>query len=327
MSFVSKFPKKSLHSQPLFAIATRFLTLFPEKPTSAHYDELVNDAGRSGDFETLRQLLTQRVKDGFYNTNNTFRFITNDNASLSSIDALAETLARIDKGPARKSAYDALVSRLCKLGRVEESLRVVDAMARGNHGLSASTFHPVIDALTRKNRVEDAWRVVDGMRSLGVSPDVRIYNDFLMRHCFAAELGPAAGVLTRMEEQGMKADPRTYDALVLGACRAGKVEGALVVLRRMEDDGVAMGLSTRLYVIDGLLSLGYYDQAVKFARIYIGKDAWLDSETFGCLATRFIKLRKMDMAKLVLEEMKTRGIGVRAKLKDVMQNLGIESQA
>lgn len=326
MSLVHKALIKALHSRRALTIANRFFTSsipsisFLDNPNTTQYDELVKDAGCSGDFNKLRQLLDKRVKHHYYNTANTFNFITNNAASLAALDNLILTLSRLDKGPSRKGAFDALISRLCKLGKIDESLRVVKSMASADCRLNACSFHPIIKALTRKNRIDEAWQVVDLMRSLGASPDLTIYNYILMTHCAAGELSSAAVVLTRMEEQKMKANGRTYDAMVLGACRAGKVEGAMVVLRRMEDDRVPMLLSTRLYVIDALLSLGYYDHAVKFVRIYCGKDTWLDNESFGCLVIRFLKLNRKDEAKLVLEEMRIRGLEMRDALKKIQEN-------
>lgn len=324
MSLVHKASIKALHFRGALTIANRFFTssnpnnFILDSATTAQYDKLVNDAGSSGDFNALGHLLDKRVKDGCHNTSNTFNFITK--ASLSTLDDLCLTLTGLDKGFARFSAFNTLISRLCKLGKIDESLRVVKTMARADCSVKACSFHPIIKALMRRSRVDEAWRVVDLMRSLGVSPDSTTYNFILLTHCAEGNLSEAATVLTRMEEQKMKANGRTYDALVLGACRAGKVEGALVVLRRMEDDGVPMLLSTRLYVIDALMSLGYYDQAMKFLEIYFGKDTWLDQESFGSLAIRFLKLNRIEEAKLVLKIMKGRGLEMRKELKEFQEN-------
>ncbi|XP_062092461.1 pentatricopeptide repeat-containing protein At3g56030, mitochondrial-like [Humulus lupulus] len=317
---------KAIHFQQALIITNRFSTLsifncqFLDKPTAAYYDELVNDAGSSGDFNTVRQLLNKRMKDCCYNTTNTFNFITENEASLLVLDNLILTLTHLDKCQTRNSAFNALILRLCKLGKIEESLHVIDSMARVDCNLNACSFYPIVKVLARSNKIDEAWRVVDLMRSLRVAPDSTIYNYILMTHCIVGDLSALAVVLTRMEEQKMKANGRTYDALVLGACRAGKVEGALVILRRVEDDGVPMLLSTRLYVIDALLSLGYYDQAIKFVRTYCGKDLWLDKESFGCLAIRLLKLNRKDEARLVLQEMRERKLEMRQALMKFQDN-------
>uniref|UniRef100_A0A5B7BHI1 Pentatricopeptide repeat-containing protein-mitochondrial domain-containing protein n=1 Tax=Davidia involucrata TaxID=16924 RepID=A0A5B7BHI1_DAVIN len=322
MQALRKLTPKTPNSPSLRHITSRFLTTqnpnpnpipFPDEPSSAYYDDLINAAGRDGDFATVHRLLNKRHRDGCFNTTNTFKFISTD---LSVLDELSQTLAHLDKGFSRKSAYDSLVARLCKMQHTDEALRVVETMVRENYGANASTFYPILNALTRKREMEEAWRVMELMRENQIPPDLTAYNYILTAYCFVGDLKSAAGVLTRMEEEGMEVDTRTYDALVLGACRAGKVEGAMVVLRRMEDDGVPPLYSTHAHVIGGLLRLGYYAQALEFVMSYGGRDKGLDTENFGLLANRLINLRRFDEAKLVLDQMKARGLAMGDKLKD-----------
>ena len=286
MSILRKLARKNPNSPFLLCNTSRFFNTQnpnPYEPTVAYYDNLINTAGRNRDFASVCNLLNKRVRDGCFNTNHTFDFITNTDAGLSVLDELSQALAHLDKGFPRKSAYDSLIARLCRLKRVDESLRLVDTMVQSDHGVNACTFHPILNVLTRKRKMEEAWRVMTIMRESGVSPDVTAYNYLLTAYCFTGNLEAAVGVLTEMEEEGMAADARTYDALVLGACKAGKVEGAMVVLRRMEDDGVPILYSTHAHVINGLLKLGYYAQAVEFVMICGGKDKKLDEESFGIL--------------------------------------------
>lgn len=312
MRSLHKLTPKPPNPPSLFHISPRLLTTQNPNP-SAHYEDLIDAAGRNRDFATVCRLLNKRFREGFYNTRKTFNFISTD---FSLVDDLSQALRNLHRGFTRKGAYDALVARLCRLQRVDEALRVAEEMLRDKHGANACTFHPILNALSKKQKMDEAWRVVELMRANHVSPDLPAYNFLLTAYCFAGELSSAAELLTRMEEQGLGADSRTYDALVLGACRAGKLEGALVVLRRMEDDGVPALYSTHAHVISGLLKLGYYAQAVEFVVSCGGRDMRLDTESFGILASRLISLRRFDDAKLVLGEMRKRGLKMGDKLKN-----------
>lgn len=314
-NFTSKISSLRITSRLL---TTQNITPNPDldEPTAAYYDDLVNIAGRSRDFDTVHHLLSKRYKDGCFNTTNTFKFITACEEDLSVIDELSQTLARLEIGFARKNAYDSLIARLSKLNWIDESLRVVDTMVRGGSVANACTYHPILSAVTKKKDMERAWRVMEMMRGNGVSPDVTAYNNLLTSYCFVGDTESAARVLAKMREEGMKADARTYDALVLGACKVHKVEGALAVLRRMVDDGVPLLYSTHAHVIGELLRLCYYEQAVEFVMAYGGKDKELDTQSFGILAHRLIKLKKFEKAMLVLEEMKRRDLMMGDKLRD-----------
>ncbi|KAL5732896.1 hypothetical protein ACOSQ2_032588 [Xanthoceras sorbifolium] len=332
MSLLRKLPIRFLNPQS--AIRVRFFTAqnaetnaFPDVPTSTYYDDLVNAAGRDGDLETVRQLLNKRIADGCFNTNNTFKFVTSTETSLSILDDLVETLSRLDKGLPRKHAFDTLIARLCKIKKTDESMRLVVAMARRGYGPNTVSFHPILSALAHGNRMEEAWRVMELMRELKVSPDLTAYNFLLTAHCFKGDLTAASEVLKKIEEARLGFDARTYDALVLGACRAGKVEGALVLVRRMAEDGQSPLYSTYAHVIGALLGSGYYAQAVKFVMVCANRDQNLDTESFGSLASRFISLRRYDEAKFVLEEMNKRGLKMLGKKLSDFYKLNVENQS
>lgn len=317
MSLLRKLPTKSLIPQSV--LVTRSFTksgAFPDEPTSAYYDDLVNAAGHERDLETVRYLLNKRARDCCFNTANTFNFITNTENSLSVLSDLCRTLARLDKGFPRKSAYDTLIGRLCKLKKIDEALRVVDIMAEGGFGLSAITFHPILSVLTRGKRMEEAWGLMEVMKEIRVSPDLTAYNYLLTAYCFKGNLTATSGVLKKMEEEKLGADARTYDALVLGACRAGRVEEAFVLLRRMVDDGQSVLYSTYAHVMGALLRLGYYALAVKFVMVCGGRDIKLDTELFGSLGSKLIGLERFNEANFILTEMNKRGLKMGFKLRE-----------
>ncbi|OMO50073.1 hypothetical protein CCACVL1_30661 [Corchorus capsularis] len=314
MSIFRQLHTKSLNTQStrkvlasrFFAAAAQNFTAdepFPDEPTSAYYDEQVNKAGRNGDLETVGYLLNKRYRDGCFNTVNTFKFLTDNESSLALIDPLIQTLSRLDKGYTRKQAFDLLIARLCKLERTDEALRVIDTMAKEGFGVNAACFQPVLNTLTRKKKMEEAWRVLDLMRHAGVSPDVTAYNYLLKVFCFEGNLTQAVAVVKKIEAEGLVADGRTFDALILGASKAGKLAGAMVLVRRMMDGGLHVQYSTIANVINGMLRLGYFDQAVRFVMAFKGRDRKLDEESLGMLASKLINLNKKDEAMVLLNEM------------------------
>ncbi|CAI9111930.1 OLC1v1012277C1 [Oldenlandia corymbosa var. corymbosa] len=285
----------------------------PDPPSSAHYDQLINEAGRAGDFGAVRILLMKRFRDGGFNTSKTFKFISSD---LTALDDLLHSLAGLNNGFLKKSSHDSLIMRLSKLHRIPEALHVAEVMVRNNYGPNACTFHPILICLTKKKEMDKAWRILEVMKEYKIAPDLTAYNYLLTAYCHSGNITSAAYVLTKMEEGKLGADTRTYDALVLGACRAGKIDGALMLLRRMVDEGTSPLYSTHTHVINAMVRNGYCSQAMDFVMSFAGKDKELDSENFGVLATRLIRLEKLEEAKFILKEMKRRGINTGNKLKD-----------
>lgn len=281
-------------------------------PSCTQYDDLINAAGRERDFATLRYLLNKRVREGFFNTVDTFKFISTD---LSVLDELSKHIAGLN-GFTRKSSYDSLVAQLAKMHRIPEAVRVTEMMSTNDYGATASTFHPILNALSRKKEMAKAWRVLEAMRACGIQPDVTAFNHILTAFCYIGDLKSAANVLESMEEEGLAADSRTYDALVLGACKAGRLDGALSVLRRMMDDELPALYCTYGHVIKGMVRSGCNAQALEFVRNFAGKDPRLDAENFGILATHLIRMNKIEEAKDVVKEMENRGFKMDHQSKD-----------
>ncbi|KAK9159147.1 hypothetical protein Scep_005721 [Stephania cephalantha] len=308
----------ALKSPPFLLTISRLLsssTAF-DPPTSSSYDEQVAAAGRSRDFEALHRLLNQRYKDGCFNTKKTFKFITDTiEHDETLIPDLIQTLSRLDSGFARKNAFDSLVSHLCKTNRVDDSVRVIAAMVRGEYGVNATTFHPLLNALTRKRRIDEAWRIIAMMKESGTNVDVTAYNYVLTAHCVEGEAELAAEVVERIEAEGLRADARTYDAAAMGCCRVGRVEGAVAVVRRMAEEGVPALYSTHAHVIKGLVGLAGWREAVDYVRVVGGRDVLLDRENFGFLGSVLVRRRRVVEAKMVFDEMGERGLDVGEKLR------------
>ncbi|XP_057745520.1 pentatricopeptide repeat-containing protein At2g40240, mitochondrial-like [Arachis stenosperma] len=203
--------------------------------------KLTNATGSSGDFHALRDALNKRIQDNCFNTKSTFDFVTDKTFSSSLLNYLLQTLSTLNRGVTRKNAFDSLITRLCKLQRVDDALHVIEYMVRTDAGgcrPSANTFYPVLNILTRQKVIDHARRIVDFMSTLGVNLDLTGHNYFLIAHCYVGDVAAAARVWKKMEEDGIGADARTFDALVLDACKVKKVDCAMMLVRRMVDDGV-----------------------------------------------------------------------------------------
>ncbi|KAK6145548.1 hypothetical protein DH2020_022368 [Rehmannia glutinosa] len=323
MIAIRRLNKNSIIAAPIYNVTPRhFCTQSPTSspiaiPSSAQYDDLINAAGRNGDFAAVRHLLSKRLSHGCLNTNNTFKFIA---TNVSVLDELLQNLAALDDWFTRKHAHDALVAQLAKLYRTAEALRVAEIMGRKRYGATATTFHPILNALAKKKEMLVAWRVVETMRAFRIKPDLASFNYILTAYCFVGDVWAAVETLAKMEAEGMKADAITYDALVLGACRAGKVEAALAVMRRMVEDGVAPLFSAHAHIIKEMAGCGYYALAAEYVRIFAGEDEKLDAENFGYLARRLKNVKRVAEATAVVEEMVKKGLPIGGALKDLCPN-------
>ncbi|XP_058111270.1 pentatricopeptide repeat-containing protein At2g40240, mitochondrial [Magnolia sinica] len=317
----SRIPKMSI--PPL-----RFLSSHPsgahpnpqpasEKPTSAHYDQLITIAGQSRDFPAIHSFLTQRVRSGYFNTATTFKFLTLvDPTTLPSIlSPLIETISALEMGYGRKNALDSLIACLSK-SHPQHARYVLDEMLKRRLGANACTFYPLISSLSRKKQMADVSDLLDLMRGEGIPPDTTCHNYMLSALCHIGDLPAAAQTLNSMLGEGLEADSLTFDALVLGACRLGRFDGAVALVRRMEEEGVRGMYSTYAHVIRGMLSIGGYAEAVEFVRRVGGRDGRLDGENYGVLGRGLVWKGRWDEVRIVVREMEEKGLEIEEKLND-----------
>ncbi|KAL6003282.1 hypothetical protein ACLOJK_023505 [Asimina triloba] len=288
-----------------------------EKPTSPHFDRLVNEAGQSRDFPTIHSLLTQRVQAGCFNTTNTFSFVTHADPTTL-LPHLIPAISSLDEGFSRKNAFDSLIARLSK-SHPDHALHVLDEMLQRRIGANAVTFYPLLSHLSRNKWMDRVSDLLELMRREGIPPDTTCYNYVLSALCHLGDLPAAATALNSMLQEGLVADSMTFDALVLGACRAGRFDGAVALVRRMEEEGVHGMYSTYAHIIRGLLHVGGHGEAIEFVRCVggtCGRERRLDGENYGVLGRGLLRRERWEEVTIVVREMQDKGLEVEDKLMD-----------
>lgn len=179
ISHLRKLAKKSLIPRSLVCLTTASpFSTFPNLPTSAYYDDLSNTARHKRDFSKLRYLLNKRVREHCFNTSSTFKFITNSETSLSILADLIQTLARLDNGFPRKSAFYALIAvpasstgwtspcklyALLKQGYHDQAVKFIMICGGKEEGLDSENFRILGSKLIEFERFKEAKLVLEEM--------------------------------------------------------------------------------------------------------------------------------------------------------------------
>eukprot|EP01018_Ginkgo_biloba_P000236 Gb_33357 [translate_table: standard] len=292
------------------------------KPSSAIYDELVNIAGRSKDFETVQTLLTERIIYRCFNSTKTFLFAIAWHDDPVMLKEVIETIYKLDSFH-RRNAYDMLIAALCKDDHVDAASSVLQEMLNRDCAPAPCTFHPFVISYSRNKQMPKVYELFQVMKERDCSPDTTCYNFALRSLCQNEQFSEAAELLgTMVNSPGSKPNSVTYDILILAACKAGKMEDALQLFGRTLEDGLKPLHCTYTSLISGFLQAGEFEKARLFVDRESGNDRAVDLSNHTFLIRSYCKLDKMQEARDTLKQMKAKNLKADAQLcKEVLQKM------
>ncbi|CAA7400061.1 unnamed protein product [Spirodela intermedia] len=164
-----------------------------------------------------------------------------------------------------------LAKGLCKVGRVEEALRLVGRM-------KAELCSPDVFAYTAMLKLLAAGGHVDGCLKLWaamaeeqdkVEPDAMAYTVMVRALCAAGRGRKGMELFREMKGKGMMVDRAVYAALVAALVAGGEVAAACELLKEMIGDGYRVDLGIYSSLISGMCTAGRADKALKLLRIAV----------------------------------------------------------
>ncbi|XXG49449.1 hypothetical protein AAC387_Pa02g3634 [Persea americana] len=112
------------------------------------------------------------------------------------------------------------------------------------------TFHSLIVGTMKGGRMQDAFFFRDEMKTLGLVPDVALYN-FLISTCGKCKHSdPAIQLLEDMKRSGVKPNGQTYICLLNACAATGRIDRVYAIVRDM----TAAGLGLNKFCYAGLIA-------------------------------------------------------------------------
>ncbi|KAF9616685.1 hypothetical protein IFM89_031549 [Coptis chinensis] len=215
--------------------------------------------------------------------------------------------------------YTAIVSALCKEGRVKEVCELVHKMENEGVVLDAVFYSSwicgyfekgvldeafrkhremlckgikpdtvsytiLIDGFSKEGNVEKAVGFLNEMKKDGLRPNLVTYTAIMRGFCKRGKLEEAFGLFQRVEELGIQVDEITYSTLIDGLCRRGDFDRVFLLLEEMEKKGIIIGIITYNTVINGLCKVGRTSEASEISNSIFG-----DNFTFTTLLHGYVQ--------------------------------------
>ncbi|KAL1362407.1 hypothetical protein HN51_010673 [Arachis hypogaea] len=172
--------------------------------------------------------------------------------------------------------YNSLISVLCKVGRVNDALKVFQELKEGSgHEPDKFTYRILVQGCSKTYRVHDAIVIFNEMQKNGFRPDPVIYNSMLDGLFKARKVTEACQLFEKMVEEGTKASCWTYNILVDGLLKNGRPEAAYTLFCDLKKKG-----------------------------------QFVDGVTYSIIVLQFCREGQLEEALQLVEEMESRGFVV-----------------
>ncbi|VFQ95633.1 unnamed protein product [Cuscuta campestris] len=233
--------------------------------------------------------------------------------------------------------YGIMVDILCKAGRVDEAVGIVNEMELGGCKPTSFIYSVLIHTYGIYNRIEDAIDAFREMQKSGLHPDVAVYNSLIGAFCKVKRYKNAYKVLAEMDRVGVPPNSRTCNVILSGLISEGETDEAFRVFRKMvkicdaDADTYTMvikmfcarkeirtarkiwkymkanqfvpGMHTFSVLINGMCDDGDTRRACKLMEEMIDKGMRPDRETFGKLRHLLLKEDRKDVLEFLHEKM------------------------
>lgn len=195
--------------------------------------------------------------------------------------------ALVVRGVRSLASYDAMITELYAESEFVHAGKMLEEMTDKGFRPLISMYEAKIAALCREGRVEDGLRVLEvEIVESSCVPTVRSYNLVMEGLCMKGESTRAMGYLDRMDRQfGCVAQEESYEILVIGFCAEGLFLEAAQVLEKMHRRKYWPQCAIFASVIQGLCSIGRAHDALLWLEEMLSQGKIPDASVWSSLVS------------------------------------------
>ncbi|TYG98864.1 hypothetical protein ES288_A10G150900v1 [Gossypium darwinii] len=204
---------------------------------------------------------------------------------------------------------NALISALCKDGKIQEAISVFDLMTqRGirpdviTYTTLIHAFYSIIDILCKEGESSKAIEILKLMTRKGVTPNVFTYNSFIQGFCHSGQWEEVTSLLNRIMN-GVHPNLVTFNSLINALCKENRIEEAITMLNLM-----SQGRFTFNSLINALCKEKRTEEAITMLELLSQRGVKLYGVTYNIIIRLYCGQREMNKAKDAFDSMGTRGL-------------------
>ncbi|XP_034695186.1 pentatricopeptide repeat-containing protein At3g18020 isoform X3 [Vitis riparia] len=271
-------------------------------PSLVSYNYIVHGLSKEGGCMRAYQLLKEGVEFGFMMSEHTYKVLLE---ALCRDADLCKTQCQPDV-----ITLNTVINGFCKMGRVEEALKVLDDMVMGKFCAPDSvTYTTIICGLLNLGRSEEALDVLRRvMPEKGFKPGVVTFNAVLHGLFKLQQANVATEVFNSMVSDGVAANTITYTIIIDGLFESDQIDEA----KRFWDDVIWPSKVHDNFVyaaiLKGLCRSGKLNEACDFLYELVDCGVTLNVVNYNILIDHACKLGSKREAYAIVQEMKKNGL-------------------
>ncbi|XP_062224603.1 pentatricopeptide repeat-containing protein At1g09900-like, partial [Phragmites australis] len=204
--------------------------------------------------------------------------------------------------------YSTLITGLCRAGRLDEALGVLDSMLEEGCLPMVHTYTPIVQGYCREGRIKEAKKLIAMMECAGCPPNVVTYNVLIRALCDDARFDEVKEILAESRTKGWKPSTVTYNTYMNGLCKKGMTKEALQQLDVILSEGLDPTAYTLSIILNCLCHNSMVSEAISVLENSTALNLCPGVVAYNTVMSRLRDMgRWLDVLKLVTDMIK-RGI-------------------
>ncbi|OVA07197.1 Pentatricopeptide repeat [Macleaya cordata] len=199
-------------------------------------------------------------------------------------------------------SYSLVIRALCRAGRLEEALALVDEIGDERSTLDQYVYGSLVHGLLRGGRIDEALVKVQRMKEGGINPTVHVYTSLISHFFKEKQIEKALEIFRKMREEGCEPTIVTYSALIHGYMNMEMVIDAWNIFRRMKLKGPFPDFKTYSMFITCLCKIGRSEEALQLIYEMLDSGIFPSTVNFRTVYYGLNREGKNDLAHTVLQK-------------------------
>ncbi|KAK7392722.1 hypothetical protein VNO78_21168 [Psophocarpus tetragonolobus] len=199
-------------------------------------------------------------------------------------------------------SYSLFIRALCRTGRVEQALALLEEVGAEKCTLDQLTCGSIVHGLLRKGRLEEALAKVDAIKQKGITPTIHIYTSLIVHFFKEKQVEKAIESFEEMLHSGNEPTIVTYSALIRGYMNVGRPIDAWNIFYRMKLKGPFPDFKTYSMFLTCLCKVGRSEEGMKLISEMLDSGIVPSTINFRTVFYGLNREGKNDLARDVLKQ-------------------------